>query len=338
MLIQLRNIGMIREADVRIDGLTVIAGENDTGKSTVGKALYLILSSQQDDRGSLSGEKHSFIAKYSKIIELIFHDNITDGNGKITFLDGKNRITAEFPDNFQTPVISNIKSGKYEVMMIETPLVWNFFKFFNALEKIRTEASFFNENYQIPYPYLMWDLYKRLSLVKYEKQPVSQKKHFLKEIDNIMGGKFIKDDFGDFVFIKQNKKIPVVNVATGIKQFGILQKLLENNYLEKNSVVIFDEPEVHLHPKWQLKMAEIIVALVKNGVKIVVNSHSPYMIEALQRYSTREEVIADFYLAEDGYIRKVNDSNEETLSEIFRKLSDPFEVFEEMEMTRLLNG
>ncbi len=338
MHIQLRNIGMIREADVRIDGLTVIAGENDTGKSTVGKALYLILSSQQDDRGSIIGEKHSFIAKYSKIIELIFNDSITEGNGEIIFLDGQNRITAEFPDNFQTPIISNIKSGKYEVMMIETPLVWNFFKFFNALEKIRTEASFFNENYQIPYPYLMWDIYKRLSLVKYEKQPISQKKKFLKEIDNIMGGKFIKDDFGDFVFIKQNKKIPVVNVATGIKQFGILQKLLENNYLEKNSVVIFDEPEVHLHPKWQLKMAEIIVALVKNGVKIVVNSHSPYMIEALQRYSEEEKIRADFYLAEDGYIRQIENSNSKTLSKIFSKLSEPFDIFDQMDSDRLQNG
>ena len=33
---------MIKEANVSIDGLTVIAGENDTGKSTLGKALYFI--------------------------------------------------------------------------------------------------------------------------------------------------------------------------------------------------------------------------------------------------------------------------------------------------------
>ncbi|HIC78966.1 MAG TPA: ABC transporter ATP-binding protein, partial [Sulfurovum sp.] len=43
MELQLKNIGMIKEANVKLDGLTVIAGENDTGKSTVGKALYSIL-------------------------------------------------------------------------------------------------------------------------------------------------------------------------------------------------------------------------------------------------------------------------------------------------------
>ena len=45
MEIQLKNIGMIKEANVKIDGLSVIAGENDTGKSTVGKALFLIYNS-----------------------------------------------------------------------------------------------------------------------------------------------------------------------------------------------------------------------------------------------------------------------------------------------------
>ena len=85
-------------------------------------------------------------------------------------------------------------------------------------------------------------------------------------------------------------------------------------------------------------MAKIIVELVKNGVKIIVNSHSPYMIEALQRYSEKEKVTADFYLAEDGYIHKIEDSNSQTLSKIFEKLSEPFDVFEEMESERFLNG
>jgi predicted ATPase len=85
-------------------------------------------------------------------------------------------------------------------------------------------------------------------------------------------------------------------------------------------------------------MAEIIVELVKNGVKILVNSHSPYMIEALQRYSELEKVNSDFYLAEDGYIRKENDSNSQTLVSIYEKLSEPYDVFEEMESERFQNG
>lgn len=44
MKIRLKNIGLIDNSEVEIDGITVIAGENATGKSTVGKALYSIFN------------------------------------------------------------------------------------------------------------------------------------------------------------------------------------------------------------------------------------------------------------------------------------------------------
>ncbi len=39
----LKNIGMIKRARIKLHGLTVIAGENDTGKSTVGKVLMAMI-------------------------------------------------------------------------------------------------------------------------------------------------------------------------------------------------------------------------------------------------------------------------------------------------------
>lgn len=38
-------IGKIEHAELNINGLTVIAGKNDTGKSTVGKVLYALIKS-----------------------------------------------------------------------------------------------------------------------------------------------------------------------------------------------------------------------------------------------------------------------------------------------------
>ena len=40
MKLLLRNFAKIKEAEIRFDGLTVIAGNNNTGKSTVGKVLF----------------------------------------------------------------------------------------------------------------------------------------------------------------------------------------------------------------------------------------------------------------------------------------------------------
>ena len=45
MKITIKNIGKIKEATVEINGITVIAGENNTRKSTIGKALYAVFKS-----------------------------------------------------------------------------------------------------------------------------------------------------------------------------------------------------------------------------------------------------------------------------------------------------
>ena len=41
MKLKLENVGKIRSANIDLNGITVIAGENNTGKSTIGKMLFV---------------------------------------------------------------------------------------------------------------------------------------------------------------------------------------------------------------------------------------------------------------------------------------------------------
>lgn len=41
MILEIKNIGKFNEAKIEIKGITVIAGPNNTGKSTIGKFLFL---------------------------------------------------------------------------------------------------------------------------------------------------------------------------------------------------------------------------------------------------------------------------------------------------------
>jgi len=348
MELQLENIGMIKEANVSINGLTVIAGENDTGKSTVAKALYCIFEGLPDTLDTYYSAK-TYEERFPLIIENIFkekYENIFDednssisislGNGKTSYTG---RATT-FGDGLLELEVLREDLEKYltNIYFIETPLVWSFQEMFQSSELVESYMKSRKQHIEMNYPFLLKDLYFNLS-TKLDKSDLMN--NIKENILQIMGGEFKEDENGIFHFYKNDKVLNLFNVATGIKSFGIIQVLLDNNRLTSTSLVILDEPEVHLHPKWQLKMAELIVELVKNGVKILVNSHSPYMIEALQRYSELAEVKSDFYLAEDGYINKENNSNSETLAKIFEKLSEPFNVFEEMDsksLGKLING
>lgn len=133
----------------------------------------------------------------------------------------------------------------------------------------------------------------------------------------------------DFVFRRPSgTSISIKNTASGIKVFGLLKILVANEFVAKDTVLIFDEPENHLHPKWQLKLAQILIKLVESGVYVLVSSHSPYLIEALKRGVDRAGLTneARFALAQE---RKINDADR--LSDIFEVLAEPFEVFRRMD-------
>ena len=146
-------------------------------------------------------------------------------------------------------------------------------------------------------------------------------------ISEIIRGEFAFNSEDELIFKKQGIEFDLNNVATGIKSFGIIQMLLENDSLNSNSLLILDEPEVHLHPTWQVKYAEILVKLSKEfAIPMVLTSHSPYFIEALEAFSKKYkyEKSTNFYFAEknkDGLSSKIVDVND-NLSKIYTSISE----------------
>lgn len=57
MQLKISNVAKIKEAIINIDGITVIAGENNTGKSTIGKLLFSIYNSMNNMDEKIQQEK-----------------------------------------------------------------------------------------------------------------------------------------------------------------------------------------------------------------------------------------------------------------------------------------
>lgn len=63
MRLNIKNFAKIKDADIIIDGITVIAGENNTGKSTVGKVLFSLFNSLQDIDNKILDDRAAAIRK-----------------------------------------------------------------------------------------------------------------------------------------------------------------------------------------------------------------------------------------------------------------------------------
>lgn len=125
------------------------------------------------------------------------------------------------------------------------------------------------------------------------------------------------------------------NTPSGIKQIGVIQLLLLNNKLKKGGYLIIDEPEVNLHPEWQIKFAEILVLIAKElNITLYLNSHSPMFIEAMSLYAQYYDLIegTNVYLtqevADDKYIFKKIDSK--NMGEVYENLTKPYDELDKL--------
>lgn len=340
IILKLNNIGMIKDAILDINGLSVIAGKNDQGKSTVGKALMALIKAdnmgkkfqdknQQDPQNSKEKKK-----SFDRLISLLFDGDISR-NGKISLKTETQEISIQIKNDECIEFANNTRRNTFlDCTFVQSPLVWDLFEFFSSIKTLEVENSFYLESSaSIKYPYVLWDLYKKLTMRRQHKTPYL--KEILESAKSVMQGQFIKRN-DKIYFMRPNAKgsiseIQLKNIATGIKSFGIIQTLLENSYVTPLGFFIFDEPENHLHPVWQVAFAEILIKLIKKNICIMINTHSPYMLEALQKYSQKYKREANFYLADNGEIKQINNDNNATLEVIYQKLNESFVEMDKIE-------
>ena len=143
---------------------------------------------------------------------------------------------------------------------------------------------------------------------------------------------------GQYKYYSNELKNPisVESLSTGMKSFGVLKMLLEAGYLSKSEILILDEPEIHLHPEWQLKYAELIVLLAKEyQLRVLITSHSSYFIEAIELHSQKHKIDGGvrYYKTqplENGMSEIVNVTND--LEFLYRDLvGGSIETFEKLE-------
>ena len=205
-----------------------------------------------------------------------------------------------------------------EIIFVETPLILEFIKF---MDKTEGKSPYHIES-------LMKILKTDYSFTDEEEDKFIE--NFRKKSKEIIYGD-IHSDGDSFSFKKDDKIYDIINASSGTKSIGLLQYLVTNKALKKGSVLYWEEPEVHLHPEWQLRMIELFVELMNAGVKIVFSTHSPYMCDYLNAISKKKDnnfsdrVSFNLFEEKEGIVENHILENQKDWNKIQAELLDPLE-------------
>lgn len=206
--------------------------------------------------------------------------------------------------------------------------------FFGHMSKYIARRGFIRDHYENLTNKIM-NKAKRVNIIDeyFNKDSVKKINDFFAKV---ITGKLEEESGGRFSYLINGKKLKIENLATGLKAFSILKLLFDNGYISSDTLLIIDEPEVHLHPQWQIILAELITLFIRElGANIVLTSHSPYFIEAIDTYSDAYEIkdMTNFYLTlktnnNTSTFENVNSS----LAKVYNLLSYPFDILQKVKL------
>jgi predicted ATPase len=408
MIFEINNIGKIQKATIEMQGITVIAGNNNTGKSTYGKILYCMFNAFCNAKAAIHEERKHTI---ENIIFRSLHASFP--RGKIRILVNnliEHQSSAEKIHDLLTEAISNkiisinkmedntingtvemiIRSGRVTDEQIQKTILTRYLMseignriiHVNHAEAIGTislkikenmlsasiknnecieftdnvgivhnalyiDTPFILDEIAIHYPpfmrnssghreYLLRSLSKSFGDVSAVEEILAkqQLQRVLSNIRNVVNGEFRQLD-DDWMFQEDGLNTPLgmFNVSAGMKPFLIIKRLLEAGEIKELDILVFDEPEIHLHPEWQLKYAELLVLLQKEfKLNILLTTHSPYFLNAIEVYSKRNNIsdLCNYYLTDIQDDACTIKEVTENIDLVYQKLAGPFQELENL--------
>lgn len=113
------------------------------------------------------------------------------------------------------------------------------------------------------------------------------------------------NSFGFSVSIEnmQRVKSDIMNVGIGTSQ--VLPVLISVLLSEPGEILMFEQPELHLHPYSQSRLADLFAAYCKEGRKVIVETHSEYFLLRMRYHIVKDDYSKDkvevnFFLNKDG--------------------------------------
>ena len=390
---------MIKETKVPIefDGITVITGNNNTGKSTVSKVLYCVFHSLYNINNSvkdyidrhveiyvasilpaISTVRHSVIKGFRDLIDDLITSNTRDiiydkikkflDENKLTIdndaindaVDKIDKILNVSEEIIEKNIIENNflnvfgnsvnclaegcdKNGYIRVELKEKNIEFRFRN--DALLSCKSDIKVLHDATYYDGPYIMNSMLPiNLHRNKYNEDLLSKMRRRSNEsFDASINRTNIIDLFNSFnsfgnldinfddhtVRLNGLKSpISVSSLSNGLKAITFLKNLLLSGNISERDILILDEPEINLHPEWQIELAHILVLLQKKlSLTILLSTHSPYFLAAIDTFSYVEQIKDNchYYLAlADGATSSINDVSND-VEEVYKGLSDPYQ-------------
>ena len=295
----IKDLELSFKKDDKILDLIILAGVNGSGKTTILESIKDFFDNKNNNNND-SGKSNINLEIFFEEFEKYSSYNLK----RVKFLNTFHYEKSDNNTSSQNQTINNFESlakiiyvpaeNKFEKVKTDTTTLLRISQFINII----------NSNVIKDIPSYIATRRNYLATIEEDLTMKEVTNKVLNEINGIFN--ILELDVKLKGFSKDEKTMPIFensageefdinNLSSGEKQLFLRTlsiKMLEPN----NSIILIDEPELSLHPKWQQRIIEVYKKIGENN-QIIVATHSPHILG-----SVSNENIFILYRNENGKI------------------------------------
>ena len=338
MIIKFKNLGPIESGEIDFNdlkGINLIIGKNNTGKTYLSNFIYTVLRNiriermleiddlSKKNRSMSKREGDNFSDELRETdLPFIFHTNKNRfENTKINIeFDEKDKFTENekyFLENIEINNTCFFPAERSGAILFYNQLLENRNNILRNLELSQDMSLLKNiSRYSEPVNEYIIRLNQ---LEEYEnKEETKIYRNLVKDIDiqNIVEGEILIKSNQIIYKTENNVELNMGLVSSTVKTLAGFFLYLKYQ-AQKGDIVFIDEIELNLHPENQRKVMRLINYLSKQGLKFVISTHSPIIMQEINnmimfekcKNKIDDEIIEEYSIDRENYGLRQEDVN-----------------------------
>lgn len=320
--LKLKNFKSHKDTNLRFANLTLLTGINSAGKSSVIQSLLLLRQSYKKGRLNAGLDLNVPLCDLGKGYDVL---NRSADTNLITFSiiwDKEKVYPLEFnvDDKYLFDTFIPFSEGERIVPdFFNLPLFGNNFQYLSA-SRWANRTFYPMDTYAVETEYQLSASYGQGEYVAHFLDYYGNPRHFQIEDKSILHSSSKECDLlsqtiawereiSPRINIRPEKKAEQVTIEYGFDGLGNnapLTKLRSENIgygisyslsvivallsAKQGSLLLIENPEAHLHPSGQAKLAELITLVAQTGVQVVIETHSDHIFNGIRK-SIKQHII-----------------------------------------------
>lgn len=335
--IKLENFTSFEILDLKLSaGINVLIGANGTGKTHLMKVLYAAcaITLGEDLEKSFAQKLRNVFNPYEGRMGRLARRQTGSVKSRIVISQqGGAKLAAEFSNHTDKPDgIKVTGEAAWKKTALESSYI--------PVKEMLAHAPGFlatASRREIAFEEVYVDIIKRAFLPKLMGQPNADRQTLLTALQKAIDGKVVTK--GEHFFLKNKQgDLEFTLLAEGIRKLALIWILIQNGTLQSGSTLFWDEPEANLNPALMGQVVEVILALQRLGVQVVMSTHNYVLLKEFDLRKKPQDKVryVSLFRNEQGSVSSHDSDNYRSIDP--NAIADTFTDLYERDMLRSLRG